>query len=80
MPKNNKISWRSVKCQHKGDIQHWIRDINLSVRCSDLSRSLIKAGCTTNQIYIALQDLGMNIYEEDIQVLIKREFGRKPYK
>ena len=66
--KTSKITWRILsKPKNK-----WIRDSLLYIRVSTLTISMLKKGITINTIESILQDLGMNIEDWQLELIIKR--------
>lgn len=64
------ISWRNLS--NKYWKQFWCRDALLYIRVSVLTRTLLKRGLKVSDVYYILQDLGMNVYEEHIQLILDR--------
>lgn len=67
--KPTKMSWRRVNNKKQ---KGWVSDALLYVRISTLTNSLLKSGLDYSKIEKIFWDLGMNIEDYDLRLIVNR--------
>lgn len=65
---NKSTAWSILNNEH---IYGNIYNFQITSKYSKMIDSLVSAGCTTSQIYLFFQNLGMNVYEDQIVLYLK---------
>lgn len=65
---NGETSWFILHDRH---IFCNLYDLQFTTKYSTTIDALVKAGCTTQQIYSYFQNIGINVYEDHIKIYIK---------